>query len=50
MPNVITAPTNAEMRGSNPLAFPKGRVRRITAAAASNRNAIVDSRIATWIT
>jgi hypothetical protein len=37
------------MRGSSPLAFPDGRVRRRTAAEVSKINAIIDSRIAMWI-
>src|SRR6516225_1488818 len=42
-------PTKAEIRGSRPLALPDGGLRRITAKAASNINAIVDNRIAIWI-
>jgi hypothetical protein len=45
----MNEPAKAEIRGSNPVAFPKGRDRKITATAMSNRNEIDDNRIATCI-
>ena len=47
---IMNEPAKADIRGSSPLAFAEGRLRRITAAATSNRNAIVGSRIAIWPT
>jgi len=45
MTYIIEEPAKAEIRGSNSLALPEGRVRRITAAATSNINQIVESRM-----
>jgi hypothetical protein len=50
IPYTRRVPTKADTRGSRPLAFVEGRDRRITAAARSNRKAIVENRIARWIT
>jgi hypothetical protein len=50
IPYMRKVPTKAEIRGSRPLAFAQGRVRRMTAMARSIMNPMVDSRIAIWIT